>query len=231
MAIELCLFDMDGTIVQYAGSSFQSSWDAIGIAAGKGKEWIDVRDLYWSKIQACAEKKEKEQAQRLYAEWFKVDCLLLKDVSIEKISPHIFPPPYTPGFREFCAYLKNHHIRSGIISSGVDLVANQILKELDLNFAIANKLPIIGGKFQGTGELLVSLAEKSELVKTILKEYQIPPEKAAFFGDHINDIPAWKIVGLPIAISPKKPELKEYVKHSFEDFYQALEFFKSEHKI
>ncbi|MBC7093134.1 hypothetical protein H5T53_03895, partial [Candidatus Bipolaricaulota bacterium] len=37
--IRAVLFDLDGTLVRYQGVAFESSWGAIGIAAGVGREW------------------------------------------------------------------------------------------------------------------------------------------------------------------------------------------------
>src|SRR3989338_8975268 len=106
------LMDMDGTIVRYESSSFHSSWDAMGEAAGMKEKWDQMLAYYYP----------RSNDPKTYREWFDANCQTLKGVSVQSVSDKIFPPPYTPGFFEFCAYFTAQKIPIGIISSGVDLV-------------------------------------------------------------------------------------------------------------
>ncbi len=158
--IKLCIFDMDGTAVQYANSSFQSSWDAVGIAAGKEEEWIRRRDYYFPKHD-------------LYQEWFDGNCGLLKGVEVQLILDKILPPPYTTGFRDFCTYIKSEGVKLGLVSSGVNLVADCINEDVGLDFVVANMLHVDDGKFTGTGEQHVPLWRKGEIVQRYLRLHNV----------------------------------------------------------
>lgn len=222
MSLELLLFDMDGTLVQYPEGSFQSSWDALGFAAGKKEEWLEVQNKYLS----CPE---------LYEQWIQENCKLLKGISVGGTLGKILPPPELPGTKDFFSYINQLSPKpiTGLVTGGVDLVANYLQRELGLDFGLANEVHTQEGCFTGTGKMNVPLWRKGELVKEIQEKYKVPKQKTAFFGDNENDIPAWQAVSWPIAVNLKKNKEEAtskclaYVKYSFEDFYEALEVFKS----
>ncbi len=215
MITDLVLFDMDGTIVQYNSGSFQSSWDALGEAIGRKEEWDRLLRHYINK-----------PAQ--YQEWFEENCRGLEGVQVESVKPVLFPPPYTPGFPECCAYLKGKGILLGLVSSGVDLVAKKIQQEVGLDFILINELlSDRKGRFTGRGRMNVHIGEKGELVKKILHQYGIRREATAFIGDHFNDIPAWQEVGYPLGMNLKDQRCYSQVKAHFTDFYQVKDFLEA----
>lgn len=210
LMLELVIFDMDGTVVRYPDGSFQSSYDAIGAAAGKSAEFKERAERYFPHPE-------------LEERWFLEDCESLRGISLEQVQSKIFPPPYTPGFRELCDYLCSKDILRGIVSSGVDLVANKIKEEMGLDFALANEVHITEGKFTGTGKICVPLWSKGKTVQKVIEERRINPKNVAYCGDNSNDINTWNYVGLPIGINLKKAELTQHVRYHFPDFYGALE--------
>ncbi len=213
---DIVLLDMDGTIVRYESSSFHSSWDAIGEAAGMKEEWDKMLAYYYPRSNDAG----------TYREWFDANYRMLKGVSVQSVEKKIFPPPYTPGFREFCRYFTQQRIPIGVISSGVDLVAKRIQQEAGLDFAIANELRIEQGCFTGEGNLMVDLTSKGRIIESYLQEHGINRDKAAYFGDHENDIPAWKAVGHPFGINVKKANCYPEIQAYFSDFGPALAYVK-----
>ena len=209
----LVLFDMDGTVVQYNSGSFQSSWDAIGHAAGLREQWQELLDYYLP------------QPER-YQEWFEKNCALLRGLPFASIEPKIFPPPYTPGFLEFCGYLQKQGIHKGLISSGVDIVAQRVQRDAGLAFMVVNEVQLVEGKFAGTGKVNVSIQDKGVQVKRLLRQYGLMKEQAVFFGDHFNDIPAWREVGMPWGMNIKDSVCLPYLELNFDDFHEAREYFQ-----
>ncbi len=207
------MFDMDGTIVQYNSGSFQSSWDAIGHAAGLREQWQHLLEYYLPRPE-------------LYREWFEKNCELLQGLPFASIEPSIFPPPYTPGFLEFAGYLQEQGIRKGLVSSGVDVVAQKVQQDAGLDFILVNEVHLNDGIFTGTGKINVGIADKGSLVRTLLGSYNVPKEQAVFFGDHFNDIPAWQEVGMPLGINIKSEVCHPYLQLQFDDFHEALEYFR-----
>lgn len=205
----LFLFDMDGTAVCYANSSFQSSWDALGEAAGLKEEWNRLLQEYLPKPD-------------LYQEWFDKQCKLLKGKEVEPILKQILPPPYAPGFVEFCCYAHGWGAVTGILSSGVDLVAQRIQKEARLDFVVDNELYTNDGEFTGTGKVIVPLDGKGEWVCRLGDRYNICKKDIIYFGDHENDIPAWKNVGTAVGVNVKSNKCHAYLDIKLRDFHQAL---------
>jgi 3-deoxy-D-manno-octulosonate 8-phosphate phosphatase (KDO 8-P phosphatase) len=52
---------------------------------------------------------------------------------------------------------------------------------------------------------------KEQVVRKICNDLNIPLENTLFAGNDINDIPALKIVGLPVAVADAYPEILEHV--------------------
>jgi len=55
--------------------------------------------------------------------------------------------------------------------------------------------------------------DKASAILSICSELNIPPEQTMFVGNDINDIPAFKLVGFPIAVADAYPEIYPYVLH------------------
>lgn len=56
------------------------------------------------------------------------------------------------------------------------------------------------------------IRDKSEAIQKISEQYKIPLDRIAFVGNDVNDIPAMKRVGLPVAVANAHPSLKEIAR-------------------
>jgi HAD superfamily phosphoserine phosphatase-like hydrolase len=202
--ISTIVFDLDGTLVRYHGIDFESSWGAVADAAGVGDRSAALLKAYFGRREA-------------YAEWVAADAALLTGVPVARVTERILPAPYAAGVREAVSKLRGRYCL-GILSSGVDLVADWVRSDLGLAFAVANRLHVEGGRFTGRSETLVDLWAKDRALIRIAKRLDADLEGICFVGDHINDIPAMRIVGLPIAANPKDPALEKVAKFTIRDF-------------
>jgi phosphoserine phosphatase len=198
------LFDLDGTLVRYCGVEFESSWGAIAAAAG-------VTD---ASKELLAEYLPRRDA---YADWVRRDAALLAGIDVGSIVPAVFPPPLAEGVREVIDALRGRYLL-GIVSSGVDLVANQVRDDLGLDFSLANHLAIEDGRFSGDSEVRVDLWNKAKVVRGLIEERNIDPQQVCYVGDHVNDIPVLQMVGLGIAIHAKDPTVAAAAAHSADGF-------------
>jgi len=203
-AISTVVFDLDGTLVRYHGVEFESSWGAIAAAAGVGDRSEALLREYFPRKDA-------------YADWVAADAALLTGVSYAQVAERILPAPYAEGVAEAVRRLRLRY-RLGILSSGVDIVADWVRRDLGLDFAVANRVHVRDGVFTGTSETIVNLWAKDTALKSLAAEQKIPLEEICFVGDHVNDIPVMRIVGMAVAANPKDVALIEVADHVIERF-------------
>lgn len=209
MAIKAVIFDMDGTLVQYDGP-FQSSWDAVGYAAGLKEEWDRLMEYYFPH-------------RELYWEWIDANAQLLKGLSVELIRQRVLPPPYTPGVLETMKKLKRKY-KLGILTSGLDFIAEYICTDLGMDFYFANGLTVQDGVFTGESIKRVYLWAKDQHLRELCARQRLDPKEVCFVGDHLNDIPVMNIVGLAIAFAPKDQKLLKAAHAYTNDFQEISQF-------
>jgi len=203
-SIQAIIFDLDGTLVRYHGVEFESSWGAIAAAAGKQEESEKILHEFLPRRDA-------------YTKWVERDAALLAGIPVQEITARIFPPPYATGAREAMAALCGRYTL-GILSSGVDLVADRARRELGLDFSVANRLLIEDGRFTGGSKTVVELWKKADVMKEIARKHDLDLSEICFVGDHMNDVPVMHIVGLSIAMDPKDEELERIADYVVPDF-------------
>ena len=210
------IFDLDGTLIRYHGVAFESSWGAIAAAAGVLEESDRLLREYLPR---------KDD----YPAWMDADARLLEGVSILSVSEQIFPPPFAEGVPEAVAFLRERYA-TGVISSGVELVAQRVRDDLGLDFAVANRLHIRDGKFAGTSETFVHLWKKREVLLKVVKERGWHPNQICYIGDHMNDVPVMPVVGLGIAVHAKDDALiraSDAVAERFDQIPEIIERFEA----
>lgn len=205
--IRAVLFDLDGTLVRYQGVDFESSWGALGAAAGLKEEWDALLKKYLGKPES-------------YPEWVRENAALLRGVPVSQVVPKLFPPPYAPGVPEAIRKLKGRRLVLGIVSSGVGLVAERVKRDLGLDFAVANDLLVEDGRFTGEAIINVDLWNKLEVAAEQAARHGFSLSQAAFVGDHLNDIPVLRAAGCGIAYAPKDRSVAEAARFVTEDFRQ-----------
>ncbi len=203
-AISTVVFDLDGTLVRYRGVEFESSWGAIAAAAGVGDRSEALLREYFPRKDA-------------YAEWVAADAALLAGVPYARVAERVLPAPYADGVTEAVRTLRRRY-RLGILSSGVDIVAEWVRRDLGLEFAVANRVHVRDGVFTGTSETIVSLWAKADALRLLAAERGIPLDEICFVGDHVNDIPVMRIVGMSVAANPKDTAVIEVADHVIERF-------------
>ncbi len=210
--VKMILTDGDGTLWQYDNHPFKSGWDALtrAFSEEQRERWFLVRNFYL----------QQENAGK-YTKWFTSQLSMLEGVSLESVCKFLFPIPYSPGAKEFFSSLDGRY-KKGIVSSGINIVADRAKEELGMDISFSNILETNEGYFTGKGELVLGLDEKGELVKKIADEHKIHLSDICFIGDNDNDLPALEIVGHPFVINPKDKRLEGY--NQIEDFTQLKYF-------
>jgi len=207
---------MDGTLVQYPIAPFNSSWDALSLAFSEDKRerWLETRDFY---LRRGGD----------YNDLFAAQLNLLKGTPISDVNKNLFPIPYSNGVVPFFASL-NGTCLTGILSAGINIVAEKIVEELGFDFQFSNYLEVAEGKFTGKGEMPVVLGRKKELFYEIMEEYGLKPEDTTFVGDGFGDIPILEVVGIPVVYGRKFDEVTKKAKYIINDFRELNDISKEE---
>ncbi|MCX6091643.1 MAG: HAD family phosphatase [Candidatus Bipolaricaulota bacterium] len=203
-AITTVVFDLDGTLVRYRGVEFESSWGAIAAAAGVGDRSEALLREYFPRREA-------------YSEWVAADAALLAGIPYARVAGRVLPAPYADGVKAAVRALRPRY-GLGILSSGVDIVADWVCRDLGLDFAVANRVHVRDGVFTGTSETVVDLWAKDAALRVLAAERGIDLDEICFVGDHVNDIPVMRIVGMAVAANPKDDALADVADYVIERF-------------
>ena len=218
MKIKVLVVDMDGTAVSYPNEPFHSSWDALAgvLPTDTKQKWFGIRDYYL------------EKGDPFYDEWFEKQVSFLRGIKLQEVEKILFPPPYSPGFVNFFKSV-NGQYKKGILSSGLELVAERIYKDLSFDFFSANPLEIYKGVFTGRGTNKIALLSKKGELEKISRSHKFDLKEVCFVGDSFNDIPVLECVGLPIAFEPKSEEVASAAKYSISNFKELKNILKNEY--
>jgi phosphoserine phosphatase len=178
--VQLAAFDMDGTVLEH-----NSSWVAIHKHFGTEHKGAASLRLYTEgKIDY------REFMRRDIGSWPKgVTNGEIRDIlsgyRIRREAPEVFDE------------LRSRGIRTALVTSGIDMLAQEVARELGIDHWLANAL-----KFDRNGILLpqgigrVDPTRKDVAYKKLLAKIRIPPRRTIAVGDTIYDLAFLKSAGL-----------------------------------
>ena len=107
------------------------------------------------------------------------------------------------GAKKCIRELRNFDVQVGIVSAGIDVLANKVAKILEIPLVFANELEIdSGGRLTGEGVVNVPLMQKDVVVERIAKQHHLNQGEIAAVGNSCFDIPLLRSVGFGIAFQP-----------------------------
>ncbi len=205
----MLLFDLDGTLIQYPGSKFQSTWDAVGVAAGVEKEYEENLVKFY-------------QHSHLWSQWAKADAELLKGKNFNDVKRKVLDLiVYSPGVEELFDTLSGKY-KKGILSNGLGFVADELCEKFSLNFYMADELLVKDGQFTGEVTAGMPKRDKTKGLELICNKYQVEPQQICYVGDHDNDLVVFEEVGISVAFNPKTNLVKEKANHVIYNFKELL---------
>lgn len=188
------IFDMDGVLVQQG-----SSWKMVHEFFGG----IDnVKDL---KKHIKGEIDDKEFMRRTIAKW-------PPPLHISKIKEALSGFEIMPGAKETIRELKKKGFIIGIVSCGLDVLAEQVAKELgiNLNYILAEGLEIDKqGYLTGEGVSRVELLKKDEALIRLTKKMKVSLKRTFAVGNSKYDIPMLLAANMGIAFNPEDEEITQ----------------------
>ncbi len=189
--IELVVFDVDGTLTKHS-----SVWWRLHEHFGTTLEGKLYYDQYFA-------------GEISYDQWAELDVELWKGKALEEVMKVVEATQLAPGAKEVIQALKEHNVRTAILSGGLDVMANDIGRRVGIDYVLTNSLHHENGILTGEVENLVPWGGKADEVHHINEHFGIPLEKTAFVGDGRNDISVFKVVGLAIAYNPEDQEVAD----------------------
>lgn len=114
-----------------------------------------------------------------------------------------------PGAEELFAALKQHHIRTAILSGGFVFFASRFTQRLGVDTYHCNDLEVIDGKLTGkVAGPIVDAQGKADRLVELADQWGIPIEQTASVGDGANDLKVMAAAGLGVAFCAK-PKVQE----------------------
>ncbi len=201
--IKLLVLDGDGTCWHYPYNRFGSSWEALSKSLGVEEETSRLLEEYYSKPDSDEE-------------WIEKHVDLFRGKSVELAKRELSPIPYSRGLKEFMQITKGK-MKRGLLTAGIDLVAEKAAEELDLDFCYCNKIHKKNGKFTGTLEYNVPMWGKHEVFeREILNGFKT--NEIIFVGDTKGDVLCMSSAGLRIAFKLKDKQIEVVADYIIDDF-------------
>ncbi|MFI9104989.1 phosphoserine phosphatase SerB [Streptomyces fildesensis] len=184
-AQRLVVMDVDSTVIQD---------EVIELFAAHAGCEAEVAE-----VTAAAMRGELDFEQSLHA---RVALLAGLDESVvDKVRAEV---RLTKGARTLIRTLKRLGYQVGIVSGGFTQVTDDLKERLGLDFAAANTLEVVDGKFTGrvTGPI-VDRAGKARLLRSFAEQAGVPLSQTVAIGDGANDLDMLNAAGLGVAFNAK----------------------------
>jgi phosphoserine phosphatase len=176
------IFDLDGTL-----TDTRSIWQHLHEKFGT-----------WDVGRRTAEMYHNGRID--YLEWARLDAACWKGISLADLLPALSEIRYTLGARELMEQLRNHAIRTGIVSAGLSILADRAKVDLNVDLAISNELKISNGVLTGEVVVRVGPSNKDDVIEEAAWLLGADMQQTIVVGDNLFDLP--RPAGLKIAFKP-----------------------------
>ncbi|MEA1994311.1 MAG: HAD family phosphatase [Euryarchaeota archaeon] len=200
----IVIFDLDGTLIKE-----NSAWEML-------HDHFEV------------DKGIVEENKRLYDEgiidvdrWIEIDIKLWKRPHRKEIEKSLTEYSLINGIHEFVDYLKEREFIVGIVSSGIDILAEKVANELGIEICYSNSFIFDEKGFLTGGKGNVDLLRKKKILKRISQEIGTPLEEFVMIGDTKYDMVEG--VGTTIALNSKGKLKADYTVSSVQELREIFE--------
>jgi len=201
----LVAFDMDGTLL-----TINSSWEFIHRILGTVEVASAYRDMY-------------ERGEISYRRWAELDVSTWRDKDFSRVLREVERLELTENAKEAVSRLRDAGFITGLISSGLDVVADRVCRELEMDFCRSAKLEIVDQRVVGISEELAP-DEKALVLLEVSEEFGAPLDRVAFVGDGDSDLSVFRMgIGMKIAFRPESPLIRELAHHVVDDLLDAAD--------
>lgn len=210
MKYKIVVFDMDGTLTRHV-----SSWQLI-------HEKLGMWDADASRYQ-----EQFLKGRISYRRFCELDAQRWGNLPVDNIIRHLDAIPYSKNAKRVLKKLKALGFKLAIISTGLDLLALRVKKDLQVDYCFCNKLYVKQGRITGRVKIDVAHGDKGRVFKRLLKKARLTPEQAIFVGDSATDVPAARVAGYAISFNASHSGLSAIADYNcrsqdFQEVYTAI---------
>lgn len=202
-SIKLFAADFDDTLVFHGAPS---SWELLDKNLGCEEEDIVLNQAYHSgKFDMATWSQKTTELYRKYGLTYqKFRKIFLENMKL------------APGAHILYLGLRAKGIKNAVVSGTIKNVYNIFVEKYGLSadyVKIAHEFhfdedgKLVGGEFTN-----FDYEGKIDALQEICEKLSINLQQCAYVGNGLNDIPLFKVVGLPIAFNAQKPEVRKAAK-------------------
>lgn len=186
--LKAAIFDLDGTL-----TDTRSIWQHLHDKFGTSDTGRRTAEMYRNGLID-------------YERWARLDAACWRNVPLSDLLSALNDIRYTAGARETMEQLRNHGIRTGIVSAGLSVLADKAKIDLTADLAISNELKVEDGVLTGDVVVRVGPGNKTSVIEEAAWLLGADLQETVVVGDNVFDIPEG--AGLKIAFKPVTPQTR-----------------------
>ncbi len=201
----MACFDMDGTLIE-----IKSSWEFIHEILGTEREAYIYRRMY-------------ERGEIDYKKWAELDVSSWRKKDFSEVLRRVNSIKLMENSEKSIKMLKDSGFIVGVISSGLNVIADRVCERLGMDFCKSARLLLKENEVVGLAEDLPP-DEKGSVLEEVARGYGIPLARVAFVGDGDSDLSIFEMeLGLKIAFRPRSEKIVRLADHVVNDLLEASE--------
>jgi phosphoserine phosphatase len=166
--------------------------------------WDGRAEEYWRRYRA---------GEIDYAEFCSLDAAHWEGVPEARARAFADELPYNPGVSEGLRTLRALGPPIVLVSTGLTLLTDRIVREFGLDAAFTNELVVVDGALTGAADVKVQDGAKGQVLDRVTARFGVAPERMVAVGDSYNDVDVARRVGWFVAYRCSDDELAGLADH------------------
>jgi phosphoserine phosphatase len=196
--VDLVCFDVDGTLVEHPEGKVV--WQLLN------RRFLGDDSINRDRLRAYRE------GRITYPEWVELDVgdWVARNATREQMVEAMAELRLVPGARETLAELGRRGYGLAVISGTLDLTLEHLFPDHPFEEVHTNRVEFDeAGRLVGWAATPFDMDGKALALREMARRRDLPLERCAFVGDHLNDVEVAREAGYSVAFRPKCEELRE----------------------
>jgi len=144
-----------------------------------------------------------------YSEWLHRDAEMWAGQPLEHVQDLFRQSPYAPGAEDLLRGLKAGGVQVALVSTGLNLHANLVRDEFDLDHIFANEILTSDGHLSGEAIERVPEGGKGPVADLLMNQLKVEPESVLAMGDGSSDIALFERAAVSVAVQPSSDRVRD----------------------